>query len=334
MISRERTGIRILKVLEILTRETDEDHPLTVSELAERLLGQGISCDRRTLYADLRALRENGYEILNRRGRYCNEYYVADRGFDVPELRVMIDAVQAASFITEKKTAELIDKIAALGGSNRADIIRRNMVRFNATKHTNERIYYSIFDIESGILDRKQIEFAYFDLAPSGRRVFRRDGKKYIVNPAAMVCTGDNYYLVCWHDKYGNTASYRIDRMYDVRVTDTPINEKTRPKDLDVPEHRKQAFSMFGGRAVRVFFEADGSVLDVVYDKFGEDLGVRDAGGGKVTFGADIQISPVFFGWCCTLGEKLRILFPERVKNEYIGWLNAICGMYEKSGET
>lgn len=128
--------IKLLKLWEILSRESDEEHPLTTGELIARLEKCGISCDRRTLYRDIAALCEFGYEVITRRGQHSNSYYVVDRGFDVPELRVLIDAVQAASFVTEKKTAELVDKIAALGGSNRAEILKRNIVEFNTTKHS------------------------------------------------------------------------------------------------------------------------------------------------------------------------------------------------------
>lgn len=202
--------IKLLKIWEILKQESDEDHPLSTGELLARLEKNGVACDRKTLYQDIAALNSFGYEVICKRGQHSNSYYVVDRSFDVPELRVLIDAVQAASFITERKTAELIDKIAALGGSNRAEILKRNIVEFNTTKHSNESIYYSINAIEDGILSERKISFRYFDLDRSGERQLRKDGERYVVNPVAMVFANDNYYLVCYHDKHKNTASYRI----------------------------------------------------------------------------------------------------------------------------
>lgn len=305
--------IKLLKIWEILKQESDEDHPLSTGELLARLEKNGVVCDRKTLYQDIAALNSFGYEVICKRGQHSNSYYVVDRSFDVPELRVLIDAVQAASFITERKTAELIAKIAALGGSNRAEIMKRNIVEFNTTKHSNESIYYSINAIEDGILSERKISFRYFDLDRSGERQLRKDGERYVVNPVAMVFANDNYYLVCYHDKHKNTASYRIDRMLDVRVTEEPINESARPKSLKISEHRKQAFSMFGGETANVRFEADASLLDVIYDKFGEKMVITSRGDNMIEFTATVQLSPVFFGWCCTFGDKLKIVSPKTV---------------------
>ena len=132
--------IKLLRIWEILKQESDEEHPLSTNQIIERLARGGISCDRRTLYQDIAALNSYGYEVICRRGQHSNSYYVEDRSFDVPELRILIDAVQAASFLTEKKTVELVDKIAALGGSNRAEILKRNMVDFNTNKHYNASV--------------------------------------------------------------------------------------------------------------------------------------------------------------------------------------------------
>ena len=305
--------IKLLKIWEILKQESDEDHPLSTGELLARLEKNGVACDRKTLYQDIAALNSFGYEVICKRGQHSNSYYVVDRSLDVPELRVLIDAVQAASFITERKTAELIDKIAALGGSNRAEILKRNIVEFNTTKHSNESIYYSNNAIEDGILSERKISFRYFDLDRSGERQLRKDGERYVVNPVAMVFANDNYYLVCYHDKHKNTASYRIDRMLDVRVTEEPINESARPKSLKISEHRKQAFSMFGGETANVRFEADASLLDVIYDKFGEKMVITSRGDNMIEFTATVQLSPVFFGWCCTFGDKLKIVSPKTV---------------------
>lgn len=320
--------IKLLKLWEILKQESDEDHPLSTGEVLDRLAKYGIQCDRRTLYKDIAVLNRFGYEVLYVHGQHSNLYYVVDRSFDVPELRVLIDAVQAASFITAKKTTELVDKIACLGGSNRAEILKRNIVEFNTTKHSNESIYYSINTIEDGIFSGRKISFQYFDLDCNGKRKFRKEGERYIVNPESMVFANDNYYLVCYDDKHKNTASYRIDRMFDVRVTDVPINESARPKGLNVSEHRKQSFSMFGGRTVTVSFEADANLLDAVYDKFGEKTPVVAEKNGKIRFTAAVQLSPVFFGWCCTFGSKLKIIAPESVVNEMKAHMVEITEMY------
>ena len=305
--------IKLLRIWEILKQDSDENNPLTTNQILEKLSESGIVCDRRTLYQDISTLNSYGYEVICKKGQHSNGYYVIDRSFDVPELRILIDAVQAASFISPKKTVELTDKIAALGGSYRADILKKNIVEFNTTKHNNEHIYYSVNAIEDAILAEKKISFQYFDLNESHERVFRKNGENYLVNPVATVFSNDNYYLICYHDNHDGITTYRIDRMLNVSVSDQEINKAAQPKGLNIAKHRKQSFSMFGGITETVKFEADKNLLDVIYDKFGEDTQIRSIGNGKISFTADVQVSPVFFGWCCMLGDKLRVAQPESI---------------------
>lgn len=302
--------IKLLRIWEILKQDSDENNPLTTNQILEKLSESGIICDRRTLYQDISTLNSYGYEVICKKGQHSNGYYVIDRSFDVPELRILIDAVQAASFISPKKTAELTDKIAALGGSYRADILKKNIVEFNTTKHNNEHIYYSVNAIEDAILAEKKISFQYFDLNESHERVFRKNGEKYIVNPVAMVFSNDNYYLICYHDNHDGITTYRIDRMLNVSVSEQEINKTAQPKGLSVAKHRKQSFSMFSGKTETVKFEADKDLLDVIYDKFGEDTQIRSIGNGKISFTADVEISPMFFGWCCSFRKRLKIIAP------------------------
>ena len=156
--------IKLLKIMEILRQETDEEHPMTKVELAARLVAMNVSCSPRSLIRDIKLLNEQGYEIMDRLIGHEKAYFVCDRSFSVPELKILIDAVQAASFVTNKKTGELIDKIAALGGSHRAAILKGNMVKFNARKHRNETVYYTVGYLEDAIKQNRKVAFKYFDV--------------------------------------------------------------------------------------------------------------------------------------------------------------------------
>lgn len=322
--------IKLLKIWEMLKQDTDEQHPLTTNQIIEKLQSAGIECDRKTLYQDIATLNAYGYEIIQKRGQHNNLYFVVDRTFDIPELRILMDAVQSASFITEKKTGEFIDKISALGGSNRAELLKKNIVAFNTTKHTNENIYYSIDKIDEAILADKKIIFKYFDYNLKGERVFRKDGHRYVANPVTMVFSNDNYYLVCYHDNHSTLTNYRIDRMTEVSILDTPINSEARPKGIDIGDYRKQAFSMFGGKPKNVSFEVATELIDVIYDKFGEKVGIIDLGDNKFKFTAEIQISNMFFGWCCSFGDKLKIIAPKEIRVQFSDYLDGIVKNYIK----
>ena len=156
MKTEKSTSIKLLKLWELLCQETDEDHPMGTPTIIKRLGEMGIKCDRRTLYTDIEALNEHGYEVFCVR-RASNEYYVLDREFDVTELRILMDAVEASNFITEKKTKEFVGKIASLAGSRRAEVLKRNVVAFNSAKSTNEHIYYIVNEIANAINEKKKI---------------------------------------------------------------------------------------------------------------------------------------------------------------------------------
>ena len=126
--------LKLVKIWEILSQETDEEHPMSTQELLDKLAEMGIPCDRRTVYGDIKALNECGYEICCRRA-ISNEYYVKNRRFSIAEIRIMIDAVQAAGFITDKKTEEFIDKLADLAGSRRGEALKDNIVAFNKNEY-------------------------------------------------------------------------------------------------------------------------------------------------------------------------------------------------------
>ena len=188
--------IKLLKLLELLRLDTDEQHPMTTNQICARLDAMDIICDRRTLSKDIALLNEQGYEVMDTYVGHEKGYYVEDRNFSIPELKILMDAVQAASFITEKKTAELVEKIAALGGSHRAEILKSNIVNFKTAKHSNEHIFYNVDALEQAIDRQKKILFRYFDLNEYGEKVYRREGHRYVVEPIALVFNEDNYYML------------------------------------------------------------------------------------------------------------------------------------------
>jgi predicted DNA-binding transcriptional regulator YafY len=320
--------IKLLKLYELLYQNTDEEHPLSTAEICDHLAQQGIKVDRRTLADDIETLNNYGYEIIGCRGQHAKTYYVIDRCFAVPELKILIDAVQAASFITPKKTAELIHKIAYLGGSHRAEILKSNLVNFNTNKHANEAIYYNVQSLEEAIARKKQVSFFYFNLNESGERVHRKDKSRYIVNPVALVFNDDNYYLVCYNDKYNNLSNYRVDRMEQVEVEETDITVSNCTMNFNLADYREQAFKMFVGPVREVTLQFDFAVINAIYDKFGEDTQISKAENDRYLTTAKVQTSPAFYSWCLIYQDKLRIVSPQEVIEEYYVILNNTLSQY------
>ena len=315
MVSQNASRIKLLKIWEILCQETDEDHPIDSNVLIERLEDMGIPCNRKTLYNDIQVLCDCGYEVMCERRRY-NQYYVIDRSFDLPELHILLDAVQAASFITPKKTKEFVDKLAALAGSRSGEVMKRNIVAFNTTKNTNEVIYYTINEIVCAINKKKKIEFTYFDYDPKHKKVYRKDGAKYTMNPYATVFSNDNYYLLCYNDKHKTIMHFRVDRIDNIKMLDEEISPLPEEQSFDVKKHKKEVFGMFTGQEEKVSFIVEKSLLDVIFDRFGSNVKLYEQDENHYTFTAEVQVSPVFIGWCCAFGKKLKVLGPENVKEQ------------------
>lgn len=314
---------KLLKLLELLRQETDEQHPLSTSQICNMLGEMGISCERRTLTKDIAVLNELGYEVMWNWVGKEKGYYIEDRSFSVPELKILIDAVQAASFVTEKKTAELIDKIAALGGSHKADILKSNMVCFNTRKHSNESIYYNVGFLEDAIQQQKKVIFYYYDLNENGEKVYRREHHHYVVEPIALVFNDDNYYLMVYSAKHDSTANYRVDRMDHVEIVDEAISEKALTLREGIDSYTEQAFKMYGGQLVDVVLEFDDKLIGVVYDKFGEDTKMIRAG-DKCIATVKVQISPVFWGWLFQFGRQMIVISPAEVAEEYRSQVNQL----------
>lgn len=326
--------IKLLKLYELLRKETDETHPISRVELCRRLNEMGISSNVRTLSLDIEVMQENGFEIMSYLKDKEKFYYVPEHELTVPEIKILIDAVQAASFITEKKTVELIEKVAALGGSHQAELLKENMVCFNTRKHTNEAILYTVDGIEDAIIRRKKIEFNYFHLNEKAERVFVTTGtgekKRYYVEPVALIFNEDNYYLMAYSSRHPErTASYRVDRMDHLEVVEESIlSDEAMAKIDGVAEFTEQAFKMFSGELVDVVLQFDKALIDPVYDRFGENTPMMPVNENTCAATVHVQIAPTFFGWLAQFGDKMMIISPNSVIEEYKNHISLVVGRY------
>ena len=254
--------LRVVKLLEILQQDTDSEHPIATNSLLQRLAELGYTADRRTVARDIEILNAQGYEVMQVKDGKQNAYYIEDRSFSLPELKILIDAVQAASFITDKKSDDLIRKIAALGGSHQAEILTGNIVHFNTRKHTNEHIYYNVEILEQAVRDKLKAAFRYFDLDENLNKVYRKDGAVYITEPIALVFNNDNYYLMTYDPSADNNVrNYRIDRMDSVEILNEKICKEAKAKIRTVSRYTEQVFRMYGGRTEKVTLQFDKKLM-------------------------------------------------------------------------
>lgn len=308
--------IRPKLVYDILLHESDERHPISTNEIIGKLAERGVSADRKTLYEDIKLLNSYGFEVLHERGR-ANYYYVVDRSFDTVELKILLDAVESARFITKKKTAVLKKKIMELAARSGAEQLSANNVTFDVVKLRNENIFYNIDTLDACINAEKKCSFLYFDYDSEGQRKYRNDSEPYVVSPLALLFSDENYYLLAKARRPGISA-YRVDRMDRVQMED-PLAEKVRGESLK--SYRKKVFSMYAGKEETVVMECSEDYIDVIIDRFGFELPMLRLADGKVRIRAEVQLSPTFFGWLATGGGKVRLTAPRDAVAAYRNFL-------------
>lgn len=309
--------LKMIKLWEILQHDSDSEHPLSTNELCRRLCDDGIPCNRKTIQPDVSVLNQHGFEVQSERRGKDRVYWVEDRTFDVPEIKILIDAIQAASFITEKKTEQLVQKIAALAGSHRADVLTENIVRFNNRKHTNERIFYTVDRLERAILEKRQATFLYFDLDENRNRIFRRNKERYIVHPISLVFLEDNYYLMCFCSGHEGIVSFRLDRMFDVQETNQPSCSASQMPEEMIARYTQQAFHMFSGEQEEVTLRFGDNLIGVIYDRFGEDIKMTRQKDGSIIAKVTVQISPTFWGWFFQFVGEMQLVAPKELIDTY-----------------
>lgn len=321
--------IKLLKLMELLRQETDEDNSLTTGEICEKLTAMGISCERRTVPKDMATLKKFGYEVMQEKIGHDNHFWVADRNFSLPELKILMDAVQAASFIPQEKTDALILKIAALGGSHQKELLTENSVRFNIRKHSNTQIFYTVEAIEKAIREKAKLSFRYYDLNENHEKVFRKDGERYIVEPISLVYTDDNYYLLTYNAKYEATTTYRVDRMANVKCEEESVSNKSPIWNIDVAEDASQAFKMYHGEEREITLRFENGLMNSVYDRFGEDITITRVDDNTCRTTVKVQLSRIFWGWFFSMSEQmiieepmeLQALYEEEIKSRMSTWL-------------
>ena len=314
-----RQKIKLLKIIEMLRQEADMDHPLKTLEICKKLNDMEISCDRRTVTQDMALLNEEGYVVVSKQIGHEKGYYLDEepRGLSVPELKIIIDALQAANFVTEAKTDELVEKVARLGGTRKRDILESNIVHFNNRKHSNEEIYENVETLERAIQKKQQAAFYYFKLNENGERVYQKDKKRYVVEPIALIFNEDNYYLMTWNSKYGAGTTYRVDRMDDISIEEEPITEQALMKDAEIAEYTGQVFKMYGGEPWDVTIEFKDALIGPVQDKFGEDVNIIRTGPDRCVASVKVQVSPTFWGWMFQFAGMMKILSPQSLVDNY-----------------
>lgn len=326
--------LKLLYLIKIFSEKTDEDHCLTAQELITELAAYGISAERKSIYDDIECLITFGYDIVNVKARKGGGYYLASREFELPELKLLVDAVQSSRFITQKKSRELIDKIETLAGPYDRKQLQRQVIVAGRVKTENESIYYNVDRIHHAIQMEVPIIFTYLEWNVKKELQLRRGGRKYRISPWALTWKDENYYLIAYDDEEEKIKHFRVDKMN--RITELS-GEKRKGMEafqkFDLASYTNQTFSMFGGEMQMVTLQLPASMVGIILDRFGREISIRSLEDGCIAAKVRAAVSTQFYGWLTGLGNQVRILAPAEVTESYVQFLDGIMQNYrEKAG--
>ncbi len=321
--------LKLLYILKILAEKTDETHCLSAQEIIAQLASYGISAERKSVYDDIECLNLYGYDIINVKTRKGGGYYLASREFELPELKLLVDAVQASRFITQKKSRELISKIEKLAGPYEGKQLQRQVFVAGRVKTENESIYYNVDRIHKAIQDNAPVTFVYLAWDIQKKLTPRHEGKIYRISPWALTWQDENYYLIAYDDEEERIKHFRVDKMSRITELSGEIRKGVEAfREFDIAEYTNRTFGMFGGETELVTLQLPDHMIGIIFDRFGKDIDIRKLQEGIVSVRVKAAVSSQFYGWLTGLGTDVLVTGPEHVKNEYVHFLNRIMNHY------
>ena len=325
--------LKPLYIMNYLLQNSDEDHLVSMSQLIEHLAEHGIPSERKSVYDDIEALRVFGLDIVQGGSGKNAGYYIANRSFELPELKLLVDSVQSSKFITHKKTATLIKKIETLASIHEAQLLNRQVYVKNRIKTMNESIYYNIDAIQSGISQNKKIQFKYFEYTVQKTRHYRKDGAFYVISPFAMTWDDENYYLVAFDSQAGIIKHYRVDKMTEISSTEEDWDGLDAYQALDMAVYARKVFGMFSGEEESVQLRFENHLVGAVLDRLGQDVFIIADGDDHFTVRADVVVSPQFFAWVTGFGAAAQIIGPDDVVEKMRQHINSVAALYSPAGQ-
>ncbi len=324
--------LRLIYLIEILKKHSDEEHPLNATQIAEKLLEYDIEAERKTVYDDLSALEDAGYDIIKtttpKKG-----WFMGDREFEVPEIYLLSDVVRSAKIISPKKTREILAKLNSMLSSHQVKK-RENAVYFGAVDKTdNEMLYYNIDRISYAIENSLQIRITYASRSFDDDRQIKKKPRLVTVNPYALTWKDDHYYLIGNHPKYDNLMHLRLDRMSDVEFTGDEykhFSEVSPYKDyFDTQDYVKKLFGMHTGDVTELEFRANRKISEQVFDRFSQNIFIKNLTEDEFSFSVNAVISDALVTWIMNYGTDLRVLKPQSLIDMITKRANEVLSNYD-----
>lgn len=326
---------KLLYIMKYFMEKTDDDYGVTVADIIEYLDEYGIAAERKSIYSDIESLRDFGLDIVKTKVGKISLFSLVSREFTLEEIKLLIDAVQSSKFITVKKSRELIRKIETLTSENQAKQLHRQVIVANRVKNSNEEIYRNIDSINRAINTKKKIGFYYTQWAVSrtgAKKIVkerRRGGMRYLLTPKALTWDDENYYLIAYDKDADTLKHFRVDKMEAISVEEERADSTKAVDKFDLAVYTKQVFGMYGGETVSVKLRFDDSLIGVVVDRFSDKVFLQPHADGTFTVSTEVMLSPQFYGWLFSFGDKVRIVSPKSAKNGFNAYLDSVKELYE-----
>ena len=327
MARNEKQKQKLFRILEMLMRESDDEHGLSINEIIARLSEMGIKAERKSIYDDFSVLEELGFPVSKLAAR-PPKYTLDKRIFELPELKMLVDAIEASKFITAGKSREIISKLEIFAGVHRSRELSRQVYVEDRVKTQNNLTIYSIDAIHTAINEKKKLSFKYFYYDSNKNRVLRNDGTPYVVTPLGLIWNDENYYLVALDEKADVVKNFRVDKMLGASVMSWNSASDERIIKFNPADYSRKIFGMYGGEEELVTLECKEKLAGVMLDRFGTELSfIKTDFGFKFTI--RLIISPNFYAWVLGFGSDVRILTPGSVRREFANHLRKIAENYE-----
>lgn len=320
---------KLLYLARYFMEKTDENHVVSTPQLIAYLEANDIKAERKSIYDDIETLTEFGFDIV-RTGGPKGGYFLASRNFELAEVKLLVDLVQAAKFITTKKSRELIKKLEQQVSSFDAKALHRQVVVSDRGKAINENIYYSVDMIYEAIAKNRKVRYHYFEWDINKEMKLRKNGDFYEVSPWLLIWDHENYYLIAYDEEAKTMKHYRVDKMLHLAISDQERVGKAEFDNLNVSELSKRTFGMFAGEKRTVSLLCSKALTGVMIDRFGKEVALREFDEEHVLARADVEVSPQFFGWLSGFGNQVKIHAPKDVALDYEGYLKKILKLYQE----
>lgn len=304
---------KLYRLAQIMMEKTDEDHYITMPEIMAALAEYEITADRKTIYADLKDLEQLGIEVEGEPVGNRYHYHVISRSFELPELKLLVDAIQSSKFITESKSKNLIKKLEQFVSKYEAAKLHRQVFVSGRIKTMNESIYYTVDAIHNAISENKKIKFQYFNWNVKKEMELRHGGAYYHISPWGLSWDDENYYMVGFDSDAQIIKHYRVDKMLHIQMVNESREGKEHFKKLDMADYAKKSFGMFGGKEQTVKLLVRNNMAGVIIDRFGKDVMMVPVDEDHFTVNVDVHVSGPFLGWIFSLGEGVKIVGPDEV---------------------